>query len=163
MTVGSKLFESYLECPTKCWLRSRAEPPAGNSYAEWVSAQNETYFQGGLKRLLVTLPESDRATTPPIPKNPKDVAWRLAIDVHWKTGELESCLQAVVRVPAKGLGRPAVFIPYRFEVSNKITKEHKLLLAFDALLLSESVGREVSLGKLVHGDNYATLNVKPLP
>src|SRR6266849_11036766 len=78
MIVSSQLFESYLECSTKCWLRSRAEPAAGNFYAEWVRTQNETYFQDGLKRLLATLPESDRATAPPIPKIPKDVTWRLA-------------------------------------------------------------------------------------
>ena len=66
-------------------------------------------------------------------------------------------------MPASNRGRPANFIPYRFEPSNKITKEHKLLLALDALRLSESLGREVSQGKIMHGDNYATLNVKILP
>ena len=43
-------------------------------------------------------------------------------------------LQAVEGAPAEGRGRPAIFIPYQFEASNKITKEHKLLLAFDALM-----------------------------
>ena len=72
MIISSPLFESYLQCPTKCWLRSRAEPSAGNSYAEWVGARKKTYLEDGLKRLLVNFPESDCATTPPIAKNPKD-------------------------------------------------------------------------------------------
>ena len=163
MIVTPQLFSSYLECPTKCWLRSRAESPPGNYYAQWVSTQNETYFRGALNRLLVPFPASDRASAPPIPRNPNDVTWRLAFNVNWKTRELGSCLQAVVRLPANGRGRQDVFIPYRFEFLNKITKEHRLLLAFDALLLSESIGGEVSLGKLVHGDNYAILNVRILP
>ncbi len=100
-------------------------------------------------------------TAPPITENTKDFTWRLAIDVRWKTKEVESCLEAVERVPAEGRGRPAIFIPYRFEASNKITKEHKLLLTFDALMLSDWLGREISLGKVVHGDNYVTLNVNP--
>jgi predicted RecB family nuclease len=162
MIVSSQIFEIYLECPTKCWLRSRAEPTTGSFYAEWVRAQNETYFQDGLKRLLATLPESDRATAPPIPNNPKDVTWRLAIDVSWRTRDLESCLQAVERVPAENRDRAPQFIPYRFEFANKLTKEHKLLLAFDSLLLSEAVGREISLGKIVHGDSHSTLKVKTL-
>jgi len=33
-------------------------------------------------------------------------------------------------------------------------------LAFDARVLSEVVSREVSLGKIVYGENYATLKVK---
>ena len=160
MIVSSQLFEAYLECSTKCWLRSRAEPATGNIYAEWARPQNETYLEYGLKRSFATVPESDRATAPPIPKNPKDATWCLAIDVRWGTRELESRLQAVERIPSEGRGRPAQFIPYRFEFANKLAKEHKLLLAFDALLLSEVLGREVNFGKIVHGDSHVTLKVK---
>jgi predicted RecB family nuclease len=160
MIVSSQLFETYLECSTKCWLRSRAEPATGNFYADWARPQNETYLEYGLKRSFATVPESDRATAPPIPKNPREVTWCLAIDVRWRTRELESRLQAVERIPSEGHGRPAQFIPYRFEFTNKLAKEHKLLLAFDALLLSEALGREVNLGKIVHGDSHATLKVK---
>ena len=160
MIVSSQLFEAYLQCSTKCWLRSRAEPATGNFYAEWARPQNETYLEYGLKRSFATVEEGDRATSPPIPENPKDVTWRLAIDVRWRTKALESCLQAIERIPSEGHGRPAQFIPYRFEFANKLAKEHKLLLAFDALLLSEALGREVTLGKIVHGDSQATLKVK---
>jgi predicted RecB family nuclease len=163
MIVSSQLFEAHLECSTKCWLRSRAELAPGNFYAEWVRTQNENYLDNGLKRLLVSLSESDRATAPPIPKNPKDVAWCLAIDVRWRTGGMESRLQAVERIPSEGRGTPAQFSPYRFEFANKIGKEHKLLLAFDALLLSEVLGHDVKLGKILHGDRYAALKVKIPP
>ena len=164
MLVNSRHFESYLKCPTKCWLQSRDEPTAGNPYAEWANAQNGTYFRDGLKRLADTfISESARATAPPFPNNPKEVIWRLAIDVHWKKRDLEVRLQAVERVPAKGRGRSATFIPYRFEPVNKITREHRLLLAFDTHRLSGLVGREIRLGRIMHGDNYATLSVNTLP
>ena len=52
MIVSSQLFEDYIECATKCWLRSRAEPAAGNIYAEWARVQNEAYRQDALKKLL---------------------------------------------------------------------------------------------------------------
>jgi predicted RecB family nuclease len=160
MNISSQIFEDYLYCPTKCWLRSRAEPTAGNVYAEWARAQNEIYFQDGLKRLLVSLPGSIHATGPPIPKNLADVTWCLAVNARWTTSGMESSLQAVQRIPSKAHGRPAQFIPYRFEFANKLAKEHKLLLTFDALLLSEAVGREVNVGKIVHGNRYASLKVK---
>ncbi len=82
MIASPQLFENFLQCSTKCWLHSRAEPPEGNSYADWVSGRNKTYLQDGLKRLLARFPESDCATAPPIAKNPKDFTWRLAIDVN---------------------------------------------------------------------------------
>jgi predicted RecB family nuclease len=160
MIVSSQLFEAYLKCSTKCWLLSRAEQTAGNIYAEWACAQNEAYCEDGLKQSLAFNPESDRVIAPPISKNPRDAVWRLAIDMHLQTNDLESRLQAVERVPPKARGRTAQFIPYRFAFANKLTKEDKLLVTFDALLLSEAVRREVTLGKIVHGDNHVTLKVK---
>jgi predicted RecB family nuclease len=68
-------------------------------------------------------------------------------------------VHAVERLPSEGRGKPAQFIPIRFDPTNKLGKDAKLLLAFDALLLSEMLGQEVSLGKLIHGDDYAVLNV----
>jgi predicted flap endonuclease-1-like 5' DNA nuclease len=57
-------------------------------------------------------------------------------------------------------GQAAQFIPIRFIFHNKLTNDDKLLLAFDALVLSEMLGREVSQGKIIHGDDHATLKVK---
>ena len=160
MIVSSPLFEAYLECSTKCWLRSRVEPSAGNAYAEWARVQNETYYEDGLKRLLAMFPESDGASAPLISKHAKGATWRLAIDVRLRTNGLESRLQAVERMPSEGRGRPVQFIPYRFQFTNKLAKNDKLSLVFDALVLSEAVGCEVSLGKIMHGDGHATLKVK---
>ena len=73
---------------------------------------------------------------------------------------IETCLHAVERIPSAGRGQPAQFVPIRFIYRNKLTKDDKLLLAFDALVLSEMLGRAVSLGKIIHGDDHATLKVK---
>ena len=63
-------------------------------------------------------------------------------------------------MPSEGRGKPAQFVPIRFVFRNKLTKDDRLLLAFDALVLSQVLGREVSLGKIIHGDDHATLKVK---
>ena len=36
-------------------------------------------------------------------------------------------------------------------------------MAFDALVLSEMLGREISLGRIIHGDRHTKLNVRTLP
>jgi predicted RecB family nuclease len=61
---------------------------------------------------------------------------------------------------AKGRGKPAQFVPIRFVFRNKLTKDDRLLLAYDALVLSQVLGRAVGLGKIIHGDDHATLKVK---
>ena len=42
MKISSRLFEAFLKCPTKCWLRATGESFGGNAYAEWVKTQNES-------------------------------------------------------------------------------------------------------------------------
>lgn len=72
---------------------------------------------------------------------------------------IESRLHAVERVPSEGRGKAAQFVPIRFIYRNKLTPDDRLLLAFDALALSAVLGREVSLGKIIHGDDHATLKL----
>jgi CRISPR/Cas system-associated exonuclease Cas4 (RecB family) len=43
MKITSSLFEAFLKCPTKCYLRSLGEVGAGNTYADWMKVQNDTY------------------------------------------------------------------------------------------------------------------------
>src|SRR5262249_17760637 len=50
--------------------------------------------------------------------------------------------------------------PIRFNFSNKLSKDDKLLLAFDAFLLSKTLGCEIGLGKIIHGGNQSTVKIK---
>ncbi|PYJ07347.1 MAG: hypothetical protein DME25_03980, partial [Verrucomicrobia bacterium] len=79
MNPNSQLFEAYLKCPTKCWLRSRGETGEGNAYAEWVKEQSETYHAEGVRRLQASVPEGERVVAPPT-ENLKTAKWRLALD-----------------------------------------------------------------------------------
>jgi predicted RecB family nuclease len=161
MIISCQLFEAYLFCPLKCWLRSRAEPVTGNKYAEWTRAHKEAYYKEGLKHAFAAFAESDHAINPTIiSDNFRDATWLFTTDLRLRTHDLESCLLAVEKVPSEGRGRPVQFIPYRFAFENQLTKNDALSLAFDALVLSKTVGREVSLGKIVHGDGFATRKVK---
>jgi len=73
---------------------------------------------------------------------------------------LQSVLHAVERVPSKEQAQPARSIPIRFIFSNKLTIQDKLLVAFDALILSEMLDSEVLYGKVIHGDDHIALRVK---
>ncbi len=160
MKITSNLLDAYLNCPTKCLLRALGETRAGNSYGDWVRTQNASYRNGEAKRLADAVPRHECAIAPPEPVNLKTAKWRMAVDFVARARNLESRLHALERVPSEGRGKAAQFVPIRFVFSNKITKDDKLLLAFDALVLSETLGREVSHGKIIHGADHATLKVK---
>src|SRR6266704_3494716 len=160
MRITPDLFGAYLKCPTKCFLRAHGEAPSGNAYAEWFRSQNEAYRSAGMARLKASVPRERWAGIAPDLPDLKTAKWRLAVDLPAQTPNLESSLHAVERVPAAGRGRHAQFIPTRFVFNKKLSRDDKLVLAFDALVLSEMLGREVSLGKIIHGDDSATLRVK---
>ena len=63
MTITPSLFEAFLKCPTKCWLRANRETPGGNPYAEWVQSRNESFRATQAGRLLAEAPaEGGRLT-----------------------------------------------------------------------------------------------------
>lgn len=159
MKITSLLFEAHIKCPTKCWLRFTGEPVTGNPYAQWVRSHNESYRDAAIKRLQSERPRDDCAFAP-TPENLKTSQWRLGFDFFATSQNLEARLQAIERVPVEARSKSARFIPIRFVLTNKLGKDEKLLLAFDALVLSEAFGCEVNVGKIIHGDNYATLKVK---
>ena len=102
----------------------------------------------------------DECAIAPSQESLKTAEWRLGLDVDATSQNLETRLHAVECVPSEGRAKPAQFILTRFVFTNKLGKDEKLLLAFDAFVLSEILGRGVSLGKIIHGDDHSTLKVK---
>ncbi len=187
MRITPDLLEAFLKCPTKCWLRATAQSASGNTYAEWVKEQNETYRAAETDRLaranparrihaLATSRESESsqvaagvdvavaasdflrssrgneahssATQPSTIDSQlanQSLVTSAATDegsASTTTFTVETRLHGVERVPSEGRGKAAQFIPIRFIFRNKLTKDDKLLLAFDALVLSQALGRE---------------------
>src|ERR1035438_5846955 len=157
MTVTSRLFEAYLKCPTKCFLGTRGETGEGNSYADWVKVQKTSYHSEGIRRLKDEVASNECVTGPLDGKDLKSAKWRLAVDSTAYAENLASAIDAVERAPRDTPGKQPQFVPIRFIFTNKLNTHDKLLLAFDALVLTEALGREVDSGNIIHGDTFATL------
>jgi len=114
----------------------------------------------GVARILEGIADNECINRPIDRKTLKSAEWRLAIDVNASAKDLESAIHAVERVIAEKAGEPAQYIPIRFIHTNKLKRDDRLTLAFDGLVLSETLGRKVDIGKIVHGDSFTTLRVK---
>ena len=62
MKITANIFEAYLKCPTKCWLRTTGERFSGDAYAEWVKTQDDFYRATETERLFARLPNDEIAS-----------------------------------------------------------------------------------------------------
>ena len=138
---------------------SSREPVTDSCHAQWVHAQNEAYLASGIQRLLSET-NHEECTNSPSADNLKAGTWRLAANVFTREQRLESHIHAVERLPPEGRGKPAQYSPVRFVPNNRLSKDAKLLLAFDALALAEVLGERVNLGKIIHGDDHTVVKVR---
>ncbi len=163
MNITSALFEAYLKCPTKCFLRAQGERGEGNAYTGWVRAQSESYRNEGIARLKDSAAQGEDVLIPTSTKGLASTKWRFATNVVARADKIESPIHAVERIPAKGRRQAAEVIPIRFVFTNKLTRHDKLLLAFDALVLSGMPDCKVGVGKIIHGDDRSIVMVKLSP
>ena len=160
MIISAAIFEAYLKCPSKCWFLFLGKEGDANIYSDFVRNQRSVYHAAGLERLMVKIRQSECGVMPSAPVKIKTATWLLAVDFVATKENLESRLHAVERVPSNGQGKPVQFIPIRFIYINKLTRGDKLMLAFDALVLSEMLKIEVSHGKIIYGHSFTTLKIK---
>ena len=61
--ITGDLFNAYLHCPTKCWLRSGGEPRGTSSWADWVQSNGLIYRSEGIKQLVGDIPSARSGIT----------------------------------------------------------------------------------------------------
>jgi hypothetical protein len=89
MPINADVFDAYLKCPTKCFLRAYGEAGAGNVYADWVRTETEGYRQAGIKRLTEGAAPDECVTGLTGTKDLKTAKWRIAAEseIIARTGE----------------------------------------------------------------------------
>jgi hypothetical protein len=107
MPITSDLFEAYLKCPTKCFLRSLGETGTNNSYANWVRTQYFSYSSEGIKQLVKDFAEDEVITGTIDSEETRSPRWRLSIQTLARTHNLESVIHADSRSGALDAERSA--------------------------------------------------------
>jgi predicted RecB family nuclease len=159
MVITTQVFEAYLKCPLKCWLLFTREPGTGNTYSDWRQKSNDSYRDLGVEQLLIRVKGDEHSVSRVNNLNIKTAKWKYASYVKVKNDSLESNIHVIEHIPPEGRGRSSQYIPYRYIFTNKLTKDDKMLVAYDAFVLSETFNREVDIGKIIHGDNFTALKV----
>src|SRR5215813_11286478 len=118
MIITDRLFEAFLHCPTKCFLRARGEAPTGNVYGDWSREQSESFRNEGAAMLLRRFPSFAPVGTLLDSPHVTSDNWRCAVDVLARSQNLESHIHSVERIPAQGAAPPQL-VPLRFVRANR--------------------------------------------
>ncbi len=95
----------------------------------------------------------------PLPPDLEKRKPRLVVKCRVQAKDLQSHVDALERVPDPGKAKHYPYIPIRFVPNEKVTKYDKLLLAFDALVLTTATGKIPLYGKIVHGGEQGVIKV----
>ena len=156
MKITKQLFDDYLRCKTKSYLRSRSEIGAQSEYHQWQAAQRKLYIEDAVAWLAekhgIRVEDSSRLSDPIASSLVKRT---IVTDVSVSSELLETTVQAVDLKPQKSTPGLPLVASLRFCTSNKLTRYEKLMAAFDGLVLSELNWTRFIDASIVHGDRYA--------
>jgi predicted RecB family nuclease len=159
VVVTSELFEAYLACPTKCFLRFTGEVATGNTIATWNHTRSESYRHDGTRRLTADNPQIFGSCSTERGRW-KNAPWRFAHAHRVSAHNLEASLHAIQRIPPEGARKAPQLVPVRFTPPNKLSRSDKLIAGFDALVLSKAFGVKVGSAKIIHGGHGKAFKLK---
>ncbi len=163
MGVNDYDIETFLACPTRAHLKSIAANPSNPQFSEH-RAREAAFFRC---KQRTELEGKMMADTFPVGTTLRDAFQqtraRLLFDCKITAGGIDTTLHAVERLPGRHDGPAEQFIPYRHIPGTRIRKEHRILIAFDAVALEKQTGQIPQFGRLVHGPQAGLSKVKLTP
>lgn len=160
MLVTEEIFQAFLKCETKSHLLSSGAVGAQREFVDWQCRQAEEYKRKCLAQLRAKYQEDEHLICTGVPNDLKNAKFYLAIDCLLQANGLQSHIHALERLASSDQTKRNSYIPVRFIPREKITSHDKLLLAFDALVLSAVSGGKLTLGKIIHGNELRVAKLK---
>jgi predicted RecB family nuclease len=158
MVISDTIFEAFLECPSKGWLQHNGKSGDNNIYRNYVRTQRNQYRSLVQSQLIHKIDPQKCVRSPSAQVPIEEIKWLLAIDFVAAKGNWISYPDAVERFVHKK-NNAVHLLPIRFICTSRVTKKNKLVLAFDALVLSEIFRINVTHGKLIYGSKCITIKI----
>ena len=117
-------------------------------------------------QLRASVPDHEVYTGTPTAETIKRKIYRLILGYTALASDLRAHIHALELVHVPGAKSLSVdqYVPIRFISAEKISAAHRLLLAFNAIVLSQAVSTPLPhIGKLIHGRSYSTTAVVLTP
>lgn len=158
--IDETLFSAYLKCETKFYLKFAGETGSDIEFANCKQRLVRRYKEEGQEQLRHSFRPDELFVGTPSVSAFRKKEYRLIIDCVLQVDGIKSHIHALEKMNTRGSRRSTPYAPVRFIPTGKITKQDKLLLAFDALATSRYLDKEPSLGKIIHGNEHSIKKVR---
>ena len=160
MLITENIFATFLKCETKSHLTLAGAVGDQREFSDWERKLTEDYQQQFGTHLRAHCGEGELLRGVTLAQALAHHQCRFVLDCVVRTRELQSHIPMLERVtPAAKTIHPA-YIPVRLLRQEKLTHQDKLLVSFDALVLSTATGTVPRFGKIIHGSEYVVTKVK---
>jgi len=159
MLITENIFHAFLKCETKAYLCSKGIAGSCVEFKNWQQTVIEKYKKECSAKLCLNYVDNECIIGTPQPDDFKNMKYRLAIDCIIKGERIITHINALQRIHLHRNSKRAQYIPIRFIPTEKTRKIDKLLLAFDALALSDYFGKVPSFGRIMHSSAHKVVKV----
>lgn len=162
MTITDLIFEAFLACKTKAHLLIASPSPKcdKDSICAWQRDLFNQYQNACVRMITPEVTNRltiDRATIDSQPV--RQSQWIAGAEI--KIDDLSSSPPLIENLAwnPKSTGK-ADLVPVRIYPTETINPRHKLLLAFDALIIRQLTGQLPVIGKVIHGQHQSVARIR---
>ena len=149
--ITDHIFDAFLACPTKAYLL--ANDPSDVDEAVSIIELSNTFSNTHKQRCKAFLSSRNTSTRPSNRLSREHHAPnRILFDQSIVSQDL-ACQLDALEIASLSDNQIAPKIPIRFVERNKLTKSHKLLVAFDALVMSLFYRATPIKGRIIYGEH----------
>ncbi len=159
MLITEELFAAFINCETKSFLQLMETGADRSEFLEWQRRILNDYKQRCGLSLEASCHAIDECYSGCLSlEDLRSTRYRLVINCPVQADRIRSSIHALER-SASASRKLKPYIPIRFVPNEKIAKRDKLLLAFDALVISTVLGEMPAFGKIIHGSEQRVVKI----
>jgi predicted RecB family nuclease len=161
--VTNDTFVSFLHCKRKAFLRAAGIPGQPADIETVLLDLGRVYQRQALEAFLAPYREQDVSHDPPRLEVALKISPPVIVNATASADGSSSLIQAAERMKGMDQRGAPVYAPVLFILNETVSHADKMLLAFNALVLSSVQGVLPPIGKIVHGSTYKVLKCKIEP
>lgn len=157
--ISNRIFVDYLQCKHKAFLKLSGKSGVKSDFEKFHDKNYAEYCRRARERFLIVdgnkTPPEVNSTFKEIKKQNLSVAVGISISNDKYSLILDAAELASKSSPRNPVYNPIIFLPHQ-----KVSKQHKLLLAFYGSALGYEQRIEPASGRIIFGNNLSSTKVQ---